>query len=311
MPHRLFFPLCEKDISDIIGRDVFSPIRVSNLRTLGMDQRKFVDTFSSFFEELPWDPYDPRRLRVEFLKKVFPEEKNKIRQLFKSYYLGEINLDSFKEWTSRLDEIQKSEFEKIKPWRRRSVCRFLISKNEEGYSVQRKKVEQFAQEVDGDDYRSLPRVFEESPAEHVENILFYHWMIHVFRIVKEVRPNMEKIEMVGHFMSVKARPLQPGNNSPEGAHEDGADYIVSALVINRKNVTGGKSQVIEKLEDGSKEIIFSHTLQPGEFIFQGDSRDEIIHGTDLWHHVTPFALDDEHVGEGWRDIIGFDINVVE
>ncbi len=311
MPDKLTFPLSEKDISRWLGRDVYSPIRVSSLNHLGIDQKKFLELYTSFFEELSWDPYDPRRLRVEFLKNHFPKEKDTIQTFFKSYYLGEKKIDVFNPWIKKLSQKEKENFNKIQPWRRRSVAQFLIEEKNKEIIITREKVDQFAQDVMGDDFRSLPRVFDEALKKHVENELFFSWIKHIYQLTKEVRPQAKKIRMVAHFMSVKARPQKPGDNSPEGAHEDGADYIVSALVINRINVKGGESQVIEQLENGNKEIIFRHTLAPGEFIFQGDSKDEIIHGTDLWHHVTPFAINDESINEGWRDIIGFDINVVE
>lgn len=310
MPDKLTFPVSEEDVSRLVGRSVLSPIRVSSLEHIGIDQEKFLSTFSTFFEALPWDPYDPRRLRVEFLKEIFPEEADEINVLFKAYYLGQIKFIMFEKWTNRLNDEQQKKLNAIQPWRRRSVAQFLIEDNGNDIIITRETVEQFAQEVSGNDYRSLPRVFEESPKEHVENELFYQWMKQIFLLTKKVRPEAKGVRMVAHFMSVKARPEIPGDNSPEGAHEDGADYIVSALVINLKNVKGGESQIIEKLEDGTKENIFSHRLLEGEFIFQGDSKDEIIHGTDLWHHITPFALDNETLGEGWRDIIGFDINVI-
>jgi hypothetical protein len=276
-----------------------------------MDQARFLATFSGFFEELPWDPYDARRLRVEYLKRTFPASVNRLRALFKDYYMGKGDFSPFGEWMARLTPEQQAEFQAIQPWRRRSVSQFLLEDTAEGIRITREPVEQFEQEVDSEDYRSLPRVFQESPASHVANGLFEEWMRQIFLLTKKVRPEAKGARMVAHFMSVKALPQQPGDNSPEGAHEDGADYIVSALVINLKNVNGGESQIIEQLEDGTKEIIFRHRLLPGEFIFQGDSEDEIIHGTDLWHHVTPFGLADESLGEGWRDIIGFDINVIE
>lgn len=297
-------------MSRLVGRKIHSPIRVSSLRHLGIDQAAFLRLFSPFFEQLPWDPYDARRLRVEYLKAAFPQESGRIQALFKGYYLGETDWLAFKEWESRLSSEQHSELHAIQPWRRRSVSQFLLQDESGGIGIQRETVPQFAQAVEGDDYRSLPRVFEESPSEHVDNVFFREWMRQIFRIVKKVRPEARKVRMVAHFMSVKAMPQKPGDNSPEGAHEDGADYIVSALVVNLRNVRGGESQIIEQLEDGTKEIIFRHRLLEGEFIFQGDSKDEIIHGTDLWHHVTPFALDDESLGEGWRDIIGFDIDIV-
>ncbi len=309
MPDKLTFPVDETAVSRLVGRPVLSPIRVSSLEHIGMDQQLFLKTFSPFFESLPWDPYDVRRMRVEFLQSCFPEESDEIQVLFKAYYTGQVGFVMFEKWTERLSESQYAQLEKIQPWRRRSVAQFYITEKDGTIQVARETVTQFAQEVSGDDYRSLPRIFEESPISHVENDLFYQWMECIFKLTRNVRPETKGVRMVAHFMSVKARPMTPGNNSPEGAHEDGADYIVSALVVNLKNVKGGVSQIIEQLDDGTKEVIFSHRLLEGEFIFQGDSKDEIIHGTDLWHHVTPFALDDESQGEGWRDIIGFDINV--
>ena len=310
MPYKLHFPLDEGAVSWLVNRAVLSPIRVSSLNHLGIDQEKFIAIFKPFFEELPWDPYDVRRLQVNHLKSCFPEEASAIQTLFKPYYLGQIPFEKFAPWIEKLTAAQQTELAKIQPWRRRSVAQFLISDKGDRMHIKREPVEQFAQEVAGDDYRSLPRIFEEAPAEHVENKLFYQWMVKIFLIAQKVRPEAKQVRMVAHFMSVKALPAKPGNNSPEGAHEDGADYIVSALVIKRQNVKGGESQIIEKLPDDTKEIIFQHKLAEGEFIFQGDSKDEIIHGTDLWHHVTPFSIADPEIGEGWRDIIGFDINIV-
>jgi len=169
------------------------------------------------------------------------------------------------------------------------------------------------QAVEDSDYRSWPRIFQEAPVDHVENELFRQFLEVAFRTMQKARKTIgqkvNKAKIVVHFMSVKSTTDHPGDNSPEGAHEDGADYIISALVVNRLNITGGESQIIEQVANGSKELIYSHTLQPGEFIFQADSRDEDIYGTDLWHHVTPFVVDDLSQGYGWRDIIGFDINV--
>ena len=72
MPDKLTFPVSEEDVSRLVGRPVLSPIRVSSLTHIGINQDKFLSTFSPFFEELPWDPYDTRRMRVEFLKEIFP-----------------------------------------------------------------------------------------------------------------------------------------------------------------------------------------------------------------------------------------------
>lgn len=300
-------PISELDISKQVGRSIKSPIRIANLSQLGIDQKAFLKKFAPCFEELAWDDYDPRRLRVEFLKKTFPKQKAAIHQFFKAYYTGQKDWTTFKKWTSQLSPTQLKEIKVIQPWRRRSVAKFNIQQTKKGFSIQRHPVPQFAQAVDDTDVRSWPRVFQEAPASHVENSLFHQFLIQIFRQVQAVESTIEKASITAHFMSVKATSDTPGNNSPEGAHEDGAAYIVSALVINRFNVSGGETQILEKRRGGKKDIILRHILQPGEFAFQADTGEEKIFGNDLWHHVTPFYKTDKKKGDGWRDIIGLDI----
>ncbi len=300
-------PITEKDISKQIGRSIKSPIRINNLHNLGIDQTAFLHKFSPLFEELSWDEYDPRRLRVAFLTKVFPKQKAAIHQHFKAYYTGQTKWSVFKKWTSQLSPTQQKKLKTIQPWRRRSVAKFHLQQTQKGFSLQRIPVPQFAQAVDDTDVRSWPRVFQEAPASHVENNLFHQFLLQIFRQVQSVESTIEKAHITAHFMSVKATSDTPGDNSPEGAHEDGAAYIVSALVINRFNVSGGETQILEKRRGGKKEIILRRILQPGEFAFQADTGEEKVFGNDLWHHVTPFHKTDKKKGDGWRDIIGLDV----
>lgn len=306
-------PATEKTISKKIGRKIKSPVLVSHLNDLGLDAKAFTNFFSPLFAELSWDPYDVRRLQAEFLMTAFPKDKAIIEKRLPDYYVGKKDKRTYLKWIKLLPQKKRKQFDAIQPWRRRSVSKFIVTELKSGLRIKRVEVPQFAQEVSGDDLRSLPRVFDESPASHVENKLFYDLLKKVFTIVKSARANIDRkvkqVSITAHFMSVKATTDQPGDNSPEGAHEDGVDYIVSALVVNRFNLKGGQSQIIELLPNNKKEIIFRHTLRPGEFVFQADTRDEIVYGTDLWHHVTPFYLAKKEKGEGWRDIIGFDIMV--
>ncbi len=308
------FPHTEKEISKAIGRKIKSPIVVSNLEKLGMDKDAFLSFFAPFAEELAWDLYDVRRMQVEYLIQCFPKDKALLLSRLPAYFTGEKDKRSLRKWISQLSRKRRLAFKAIKPWRRRSVSKFILSETQKGIKIRRVEVPQFKQSVDARDIRALPRIFSEAPASHVENDFFYQLMQSVFLIVKKVRSKVgkkvKKISMTAHFMSVKASTAHPGDNSPEGAHEDGADYIISALVIKRQNLKGGQTQIIEQLENGKKEIIFRHTLQPGEFVFQADTRDELTYGTDLWHHVTPFHIVDPEKAEAWRDIIGFDINVL-
>lgn len=309
---KLKAPVTEATISKQIGRKIKSPIFVASLNDLKLPSNEFLEYMSPLFAALPWDPYDVRRLQVELLIRAFPKDKAILESRFKDYFLGKKDKRSYRKWISQLKRKDRKSFEEIKPWRRRSVAQFLLKETKRGISVKREKVPQFVQEVGEDDFRSLPRVFVESPAAHVEHDLFYDFLKEVFKLVqKKWKKKAVKVSMTAHFMSVQAIQDKPGDNSPEGAHEDGADFIISALVINRINLKGGQTQIIELRPNGKKEIIYRHTLQPGEFVFQADTRDEIIYGTDLWHHVTPFYIKDPKSGEAWRDIIGLDINVIE
>jgi len=91
-------------------------------------------------------------------------------------------------------------------------------------------------------------------------------------------------------------PNVESHNSPEGIHKDGADYIVSALVMNRYNINGGESIVY----DDDKNMLYNTILEKGEGIFQDDKR--------LWHYVTPITTDNNYIGI--RDIIGLDIKIL-
>lgn len=302
-------PISEKEVSENIGRAIKSPIRILSLSDININQTAFVDYFTNLFAELSWDYYDLRRLQIEYLKAVFPDQQEEIHQYFKAYFTGATTINVLEKWIAQLSPTQKVEFEAIQPWRRRSVAKFEIKEKGNRFELKRVPVTQFEQSVEESDFRSWPRIFEEAPKSHVEHQLFYQFIFKIFMLVRSVQPEVKAATFTAHFMSVQATATTPGDNSPEGAHEDGAAYIVSALVINRKNVSGAESQVLEKLSDNRKELILRHTLQPGEFAFQADTGEELIFGNDLWHHVTPFHLTDPSAGEGWRDIIGFDIEI--
>ena len=124
----------------------------------------------------------------------------------------------------------------------------------------------------------------------------------IIHMVHEVRPRASDIEITMHQMCCYADVIVPGDNSPEGIHQDGADYIVSALVVERAGITGGESVVYGS---DKKTEYLRRTLAPGEGLFQADK------GTPLWHYVTPIH-EDPTVPPlyGSRSIFGFDINIL-
>jgi hypothetical protein len=109
----------------------------------------------------------------------------------------------------------------------------------------------------------------------------------------------EDLTVTFHETGTVARQGRGATNAPEGVHQDGADYIVSALVVERVNVEGGMSLIV----DDDTGTVFSVVLEPGQGIFQADR------GSSLWHYVTPILLGGEGRDEGVRNIFGFDVAV--
>ncbi len=301
-------PITEKEISQRTNAPVFSPVLCADLSYLGIDMTTFIDFFKDSFIQMPFDYYDVKRKQWELLSE---EIRSKHFEAFKMYYLdNEASLSKFAD-ELKLNKKTRTALQEIQPWRRRSVCSFNLEIGEE-IKIQRFYPDGFEQALNEKDVRSLPRIFQETKSELVENELFSSLLKKIAQYAQEITPHVviENIQITAHFMSVKARTGVPGNNSPEGTHEDGADFIVSALVINRANILGGKSQVFEKMEDGELINIFERELQAGEFLFQADTGEEKHYGNDLWHYVTPFYVE-APVKEAWRDIIGLDIVITQ
>lgn len=299
-------PITEKEISQWTDLPVYAPVLCANLNSFGINTAAFVNFYKDCFKQMPWDLYDVKRKQWAAIPEEMKFEKE---ALFRTYYIN--NAAAFNAFIDHfdLDEALKNEIQAIQPWRRRSVCSFELDLVND-IEILRVPTIRFEQQLGSTDIRSLPRVFEETKAALVENDLFFQLLKAVAQYAQKVTPhvNIKKIKMAVHFMSVKAQKDIPGNNAPEGSHEDGADFIISALVVNRQNISGGKSQVIEKMADATMPVIFEHELQPGEFLFQADTGEEKHYGNDLWHYVTPFYLVDE-TKEAWRDIIGLDVVV--
>ena len=71
----------------------------------------------------------------------------------------------------------------------------------------------------------------------------------------------KKIKITCQQVGIVTDPDQIVSNAPEGIHQDGCDYIVSASVIEIKLIIGGQSVVFGP--DKSMEYLH-HTLQDGQ-----------------------------------------------
>ncbi|WP_025741207.1 2OG-Fe dioxygenase family protein [Aquimarina pacifica] len=301
--------ITEKDISKTVGRTIKSPIRVGGLRDFKINQVSFLDFFKPFFESLEDDHYLVRGKQIVFLKTIFSEDAESIEKFHKSYFEGTVSTDVLTRWIERLNSDQKQKFDQLSMiTRQRSIASFEVEIWDDTFFVERILHKGFEQDVD--DFRVWKRVFTQAPSQLVENDLFFELLKKMAGLVKEIHPDIRKIQITSHFMRTISRETIKGENAPEGIHEDGAQYIMSALVINRQNIEGAESQIYEKTNSADKELVYKKILDPGEFIFQADTGEEFTFGNDLWHYVTPIAPIDV-LKPGIRDIIGFDMDILE
>lgn len=285
------------------GGPISVPIRVFTLKGLGINQESFVKFMLPWFSVLHLDPYDAKRNKVQFLKNLFPEEHERLDQFLADYYEDLKDLSEVIDLISRLTNEERHNLDKIgiTGRRKRAIARFILRSTGNDWQIERRSAEAFRQKVGREDPRSLIRRFKEAPYRVVDNFLFRQLMCRIADITKEIRPGATTLEMTAHWTFVHADAMLEGDNSPEGIHQDGADYIVSALVLERAGILGGESVVYTG--DKSRELL-RHTLQVGEGLFQDDRR--------LWHYVTAIKDDPSSPPEyGNRSIIGFDINVTE
>lgn len=296
------FILDEHMLSTKLGTHINVPIRVFSLKALGIDQESFIRFMVSQFSILHMDPYDAKRNKVEFLRIRFPKEGDRLRTFLRDYYADVTDLDSVHDLVEQLNDQDRHEFDRIgmTARRKRSIARFIFKRSESGeWESKRVPAPEFTQSVAKDDPRTIIRKFHEASSLVTDYSGMQKLMEALANMVREVRPEARKLVITMHLMFVFADALLEGDNSPEGIHQDGADYIVSALVMERAGITGGESVVFNS--DKTQEYL-RYTLQPGEGLFQDDRK--------LWHVVTPIKEDPSVPPPyGNRSIIGFDIQI--
>lgn len=299
----------EVDLSKELGMPIRCPIRFFDLQGLGIDQDRFLHDLRGAFHRLAWDMYDVKREQVFFLQDHYPDKLRRLQVFLARYFRDEAGLRDVADLLAPLPDKAKREFEKIRSYRRRSIARFVITKRDtplwkDEWHVVRTECTGFTQDVVPDDPRVIERIFDPTSVSVVQHPEFQKLLIGVAEMVEDAEEEaycrVRRMTLTFHKMGLTAAADTPSTNAPEGIHKDGADYIVSALVIERSGVDGGVSVIYGP---DKKTKLLEVTLQPGQGLFQADQ-----HST-LWHDVTPIQLKDPTTNEGVRNIFGFDINV--
>lgn len=299
---RFQYVLDEKIIFSTLGLDMRWPLRVFNLKGLGVDQDAFVSDLAPTFQELAWDEYDVKREQIQFLYDCFPEHKERIKAFNEDFYTGKASTDGIRDLLVMLSLEKIKIYNQIKPYRRRTLARFYVEKlKRHAWRVSRVRAGSFSQSQGGDDYRAATRVFAEMSESVTKHPEFEKLLMRFGQMIEQIHRRPERLEITAHHVGIVARHGKFGDNSPEGIHQDGMHYIVSALVVERKHVRGGESHVYG---DDKQTEYLRFTLKPGQGIFQTDIE------SPFWHVVSPIYLDPSGYEIGYRNIFGFDMKVL-
>lgn len=262
-----------------------------------------IEAAAPFLPDLPWDTYDAPRARVRFLKTRFPDHSDRLDRYLRAVWSGHAEPFPLDPLVERLSPDDQAAFAAIRPYRRRAIARFRLAPRGDGWRIERTPVAGFTQKspVAGDP-RSLRRVFAPWPDDLAAHPSLRAVLSGIGDVVRSLRPEMSGMVCTAHLMRVECAPGRAATNAPEGVHQDGADYIVSALVLERDGIAGGQSRVLGAARaDGGRDLYLATTLEVGQGLFQADA------GSPLWHDVTPIAPLGERVGI--RSILGLDIRV--
>jgi hypothetical protein len=288
---------------------VSSPIRPFHLSDFGISSEDFLARIGPTFHSLPLDPYDPALAAERLVKAHFAEIYRNHEKDWLTFWnkLGDLQYDNpfagpqfWKQHITDAD-LQKA-LSSIRPYRRRSCFQYLAWPHpfdEYRWKLKELGTPTFAQAVT--DVRSRPRRFSVSPISvyRDEDILsFVGIACQLVRQTASVLATTMRVTL--HQMLTYADNSTGSEPAPEGTHQDGSPFIISALVVERNNVVGGISRVYYAKDEG---LALECELQPGYGILQSDTHNQ------YWHKVTTvYPLDPAE--PAYRSILGLDIDFV-
>lgn len=288
---------------------VSSPIRVFHLADLEINSEGFLARIGPTFHNLPSDPYDPALAAERLVKESFPDVYSAHEADWLLYWneLADLQytnpLAGPQFWNQYItsDDVQRA-LSNIRPHRRRSCFQYLArphSSAEYRWELREVGTPTFAQAVT--DVRARPRRFAASPMSVYRDEGILSLIGITCQLVRQTASVLATMMRVTLHQMLTYADIEGNEPAPEGMHQDGSPFIVSALVIERQNVVGGVSEVYYNKNEG---LALAHELRPGYGILQSD-----IHNQ-YWHQVTAvYPSDPAQIA--YRSILGLDIDFVD
>lgn len=283
-----------------------TPITVLNVGQYGVNVDAFQHQMREAYSEFEWDSYLLQQNKISLIKEVIPRESlaHVSNDTWYGIYTGVIQNPELYTVFPGLSSSDKSRIEALVPTRKRCMSEYSMHWNGK-WNIERIPSSLVSQTKaliasDGEiDYRQSLRKFKELPGELFDSNL-RALLVGVADMVRETKHSIQNLNVSVHNTVVYCHPQQLVTNSPEGIHQDGVEFIVSALVVERNNISGGKSVIYGR---DKRTKLLQVELQAGQGIFQADL------GTELWHEVTPITAIDK-TKSGYRSTIGFDVTLI-
>jgi hypothetical protein len=278
-------------------------IHLFGVADFGIDANRFVDSIDPTFSDLPWDQYDLRKAQLRILEQHVGESDADFLRLGQAYYAGSVSVSELSLWVDRLPPEAKEQFCKALPFRRRSIASFAMEKSATetagDWDIIRQPNRPFQMNVSG--YRAIARLFAPMAEEVADHADVQKLLVVLADELCTHRPATRALRITLHQVSCVARPDKPATNAPEGIHQDGASFIVSALVISRNAVQGGVSTIYA---DDRRTVLKRVCLGAGQGLFHADA------DSSLWHDVTPISTEVD-AAAGSRNTLGFDFDIIQ
>jgi len=269
-----------------------SPIIVLNDDDLGIDIKSEAKLLREYYQ----DSYQEDNYLLQMQKSNFLKQKSIIHN--SDLEVNELNQIA----KNKLNSQDYLKYSYIKAYRKRLIAKFTLSEqNNSNLEIIRQPIEYFLQNPSSNinDFKlsTTKRYFKELNEELVTSNLKKLLQGAYFALDKSITRRVKFIEVIVHHTIVYAFDNCDNSNAPEGIHQDGTPYIVSAFVVDKVNASGGVSYLYQGAQH---EKFLELNLKPGQGIFQPDLN------TQLWHSVSPIKAIDKSK-TAYRSTIGLDI----
>ena len=248
------------------------PISVITTSEIGVSLEELSRKLSNYYDNYEWDKYLLQQNKIDLIKKVLGDEIYSSPEVLLGIYQGEIDNNELSLIYPQLPSHIIDEIDSLQPTRKRCISEYEVTFLEHNKLMIKRVVSKpFGQseaKLTSDniiDYRKSKRVFKELPDDLYDDNLKKILSFFSQKIKDET--NCSKLNIVVHHTLVVCNNSKNTTNSPEGVHQDGMDYIVSALVIERRNIFGGKSIIYGA---DKKSRVFECELREGMSLLQAD-----------------------------------------